>query len=409
MIPLEDNAGNVSNQKETKIGLALSGGGSRAIAFHLGCLKSLNELGILEQIDVISSVSGGSLIAAMYAYSSGTFEEFEEKVLSLLHDGLFWSILKECIKPRNLFFSLLSFILSVIPGILFDISRGAISFLLEISHLGSPKTRIFLSKIQNPSVRFFNRTSAFEKVLQKKLFPNIMMNSQRRNGVSIIINATELATGTAFRFGNAESGSWRFGTIENNQISVSHAVAASAAYPFFLPSFDEKCTFLYKGKIGQKRIILSDGGIVDNLGTSCFNPSRQKGISTNVFHPNFVISCDAGQGQFSYNVKPTWWLPRVYQAYLASFRKLQDAGKNDLFQWKDSGKISGFLMVMLGQQDGTVMRDLKIHKLPNDFVERDIVKDYPTDFNAMSTSDINLLVSRGQSLMELLAKHYMQI
>ena len=30
-----------------KVGLALSGGGSRAIAFHLGCLRALNDLGIL--------------------------------------------------------------------------------------------------------------------------------------------------------------------------------------------------------------------------------------------------------------------------------------------------------------------------------------------------------------------------
>ena len=29
---------------EPKIGLALSGGGSRAIAFHLGCLRALQEL-----------------------------------------------------------------------------------------------------------------------------------------------------------------------------------------------------------------------------------------------------------------------------------------------------------------------------------------------------------------------------
>jgi hypothetical protein len=32
------------------IGLALSGGGSRAIAFHLGCLRALQERGVLQKV-----------------------------------------------------------------------------------------------------------------------------------------------------------------------------------------------------------------------------------------------------------------------------------------------------------------------------------------------------------------------
>ena len=49
-----------------KIGLALSGGGSRAIAFHLGCLRALNRLGLLERVAVLSTVSGGSVIGACF-------------------------------------------------------------------------------------------------------------------------------------------------------------------------------------------------------------------------------------------------------------------------------------------------------------------------------------------------------
>ena len=48
--------------KEVKrIGLALSGGGYRAAAYHIGTLKALRKLGILDKVDVISSVSGGSI------------------------------------------------------------------------------------------------------------------------------------------------------------------------------------------------------------------------------------------------------------------------------------------------------------------------------------------------------------
>ena len=49
-----------------KIGLALSGGGFRASIFHLGVIRRLEELGIMKDVDVISSVSGGSIIAAYY-------------------------------------------------------------------------------------------------------------------------------------------------------------------------------------------------------------------------------------------------------------------------------------------------------------------------------------------------------
>lgn len=47
--------------------LCLSGGGFRATLFHLGGLRRLNELGLLGGIDVISSVSGGSILAAHLA------------------------------------------------------------------------------------------------------------------------------------------------------------------------------------------------------------------------------------------------------------------------------------------------------------------------------------------------------
>src|SRR5262245_24686369 len=40
-------------------GLCLSGGGSRAMLFHVGALTRLNELGVLRSLDRISSVSGG--------------------------------------------------------------------------------------------------------------------------------------------------------------------------------------------------------------------------------------------------------------------------------------------------------------------------------------------------------------
>src|SRR5262245_48242937 len=76
------------DQSKTKIGLALSGGGSRAIAFHFGCLKALHEVGLLGRVQVLSTVSGGSVIGALYAASNGDFPSFEARVRQVLAQGL---------------------------------------------------------------------------------------------------------------------------------------------------------------------------------------------------------------------------------------------------------------------------------------------------------------------------------
>lgn len=49
-----------------KIGLGLSGGGFRASLFHIGVLAKLAELDMLRRVEVISCVSGGSIIGAHY-------------------------------------------------------------------------------------------------------------------------------------------------------------------------------------------------------------------------------------------------------------------------------------------------------------------------------------------------------
>src|ERR1700722_1320636 len=69
------------------LGLALSGGGARAIAFHLGCLRALNRLGILDRVAVLSTVSGGSVIGAYFHAHQGDFLSFEAKIRSVLGRG----------------------------------------------------------------------------------------------------------------------------------------------------------------------------------------------------------------------------------------------------------------------------------------------------------------------------------
>src|ERR1700742_4114156 len=78
-----------------RIGLALSGGGSRAVAFHLGCLRALKRLGLLDRVVVLSTVSGGSVIGAYFHAHKGDFESFEAKVRQLLAEGLVKPMLRQ--------------------------------------------------------------------------------------------------------------------------------------------------------------------------------------------------------------------------------------------------------------------------------------------------------------------------
>jgi hypothetical protein len=66
-LDLGRQAANVPQAKRT-IGLALSGGGSKSAPFEIGVLAGLEDAGVLEKVDYISSVSGGSY-AALYFYS----------------------------------------------------------------------------------------------------------------------------------------------------------------------------------------------------------------------------------------------------------------------------------------------------------------------------------------------------
>jgi len=71
-------------QDEMFIGLAISGGGSRAANFGAAVMFELADLGLLHRVDAISSVSGGSIAAAYYALQgypglSFTRREVEER------------------------------------------------------------------------------------------------------------------------------------------------------------------------------------------------------------------------------------------------------------------------------------------------------------------------------------------
>jgi NTE family protein len=84
------------------IALALSGGGSRAMAFHLGCMRALHDRGVVDKVKVISAVSGGAVIAGLYAYKDQSFESFDKSLIELLQSGRQRSSLRHLLSPELL-------------------------------------------------------------------------------------------------------------------------------------------------------------------------------------------------------------------------------------------------------------------------------------------------------------------
>lgn len=388
--------------KSRPIGLCLSGGGSRAMAFHLGCLRALHNRGMLSKVDVVSTVSGGSVIGAMYAYSDDTFEDFENRVRETLERGFVKSIARHLLLSPIAFQVIGTKTVAGTAAFGTSVLRHGVGLIERLLPRSSRATPTLAGRIQPPLRRWASRTTAFEAALESRLFGTRLLSSERRDDINIVINACELRTGTAFRFGNRETGSWRFGTLDDNDGTVALAVAASAAYPALLPAIDRIFSFVPRrgGVSAKHRVILTDGGVYDNLGVTCMEPGRDADYSTNVFAPEYIICCDAGPGQFDATPQPYGWGTRMVRSFETTFRQVQHGAQTRLHQWREHGTIKGFIYAYLGQQDD------RLPAKPRDFVTRNQVVRYPTDFSPMPQLDIVALSLRGEQLTRLLLDHY---
>jgi NTE family protein len=379
--------------KPPVIGLALSGGGSRAVAFHLGCMRALHDRGILDRVSVLSAVSGGSVIAALYAYSEEPFPEFEARVLRLLRRGLVWGIVRQTLLSAEAF-RILATVASSGLAALAGAGLVLTVRLLSLARVNIPSLSALATRAAAPLPRFASRATAFERHL-RQIFGERTVDQVGRSDLEVIINATELRTGTAFRFGSRESGCWRLGRLTYSP-RVSKAVAASAAFPALLPSFDEYILFEKNGTTSRHRSIITDGGVYDNLGISCLLPGRPAEFSTSACSVDFIIACDAGQGMPSGSVKPYLWGSRMLATVNTIHRRTHTLSYNILHRLAANGEIRGFLLPYLGQVDE------RLPCRPPDLISRATTFDYPTDFNPMPEAALRDLTLRGEQLTRVL-------
>lgn len=218
------------------IALCLSGGGYRAMIFHLGALLRLNQLGFLKKLARVSSVSGGSITAGVLALAW--------KNLSFNDNGVAANLEEQLTRPIRRMANNTIDQGSIIKGILMP------------------------------------RRSVSDEVTQAyrdHLFGNATLQDlpADHEGPRFVINATNVQTKVLWRFSRPYMGDYRVGLVKNPTTELAVAVAASSAFPPFLspaqlalhPSdFDPDMPAVLKDDAYRSNVILTDGGVYDNLG-----------------------------------------------------------------------------------------------------------------------------------------------
>jgi predicted acylesterase/phospholipase RssA len=189
---------NEGNTDELLVILTFSGGGTRAAAFAYGVLEQLRDTNItyngterslLDEVDIISSVSGGSLPAAAYGlYGKDIFNSFPEEILYRNIQGF---LTKRVLRIRS------------------------------------------YPKLMSP---YYGRSDMlaeeFDRYFKNKTFGDLLERNQRP---FITINSTDITIGQQFQF-TQRYFDYLYSDLSSYEISRS--IAASAAVPGLLTSMN---------------------------------------------------------------------------------------------------------------------------------------------------------------------------
>ena len=253
-----------TNQPSTpkRLGLALSGGGYRAAAFHLGTLKKLHQMDILSKIDVISTISGGSITGAYYALNSVMeFEKIEENMIKILRTKsvigyvLFsWSFIK------------------VLMLVLLFLGTAIFTIFTSYYWLAPIILVLLIVLLFSSQFRLFPISKEIEKAYDHFFYKKATLSNLPLSPI-LVINATNLQTSRQFIFSKSQMGDSVYKAMNPpinftpTHFPVSRAVAASASVPFaFTPVLIDPVYFADKNDAGKIDPRLVDGGVYDNQG-----------------------------------------------------------------------------------------------------------------------------------------------
>lgn len=223
-------------------GLALSGGGFRATLFALGSLWRLNELGWLRRLDVITSVSGGSIANALLAcrWPQLTWSDDTDRGMATNFPDVVAAPLQQfCAQSVD-----------VAAGL-----QGLLSWSASIP-------------------------DEIEKAYRDHLFGALTLQDlpapQPGKVPRFMFYATSLQTGSSVRISREYLADYKLGMLKVPQLSLAKVVGASSAFPPVLSPVKidlnpddwtrvQGASF-YDHVEMRRTLLLTDGGVYDNMG-----------------------------------------------------------------------------------------------------------------------------------------------
>ena len=184
-----------------KIALSCSGGGYRAASFHLGAMSYLNRLKyfdkpLLENVKLISTVSGGTITGAVYALKKQEGQSFGDIYAFLLDKLRRLDLVKMGIEKLN--------------------PEGKWNNLLKRKNLINAFAELY--------DMYFTEGATFS-----------VFNSMKSHIEAVIFNSTDFDHGINFRFRNLASGIFgnnyhRVDAGVAGEVKIADAIAASSCF-----------------------------------------------------------------------------------------------------------------------------------------------------------------------------------
>ncbi len=346
-----------------KIGLALSGGGFRASLFHIGTLAKLAEMDLLRHVEVISGVSGGSIIAAHYYLEL-------RKLLKEKEDRLPDPSIPDDERNVVMVDDYISIVANIESSFLKGVQRNI-------------RTRIAAEPWTNLRMMFsrYSRTQRAGELYESEIYSRVddgegdkprwlnqlqiapkkevddfnpKLHNWRRSAKvpMLVLNAATLNTGHNWQFTTTWMGEppssidvevdtneqlrrmwYTEAPAEHQCVRLGSAVAASAAVPGVfepLSLYD-----LYPDRV----VRLVDGGVCDN-----------QGVSSLLEQDCNVILVSDGSGQMETKQKPGGVFWRVLLRTNSIFQaRIRDAQYHDLERRRRSLLLRGLMFIHLKQ------------------------------------------------------------
>lgn len=227
-----------------KIALSCSGGGYRAASFHLGAMSYLQRLQyrgkpLLENVRMISTVSGGTITGVIYALKKQEGWSFEQVYDFILQKLRTLDLVKEGIEKLN-------------TNVRWD----------------NPSKR---KNLINAFAELYDREFTGSKTFSE-------FDTMKSHLEAVVFNSTEFNNGINFRFRN--SGTGYFGNFKirvpqqlSSEVKLADAIAASSCFtggfePLIWPQdfVHAQSPALQQYAATATPIGLMDGGIYDNQG-----------------------------------------------------------------------------------------------------------------------------------------------